>query len=99
MTLEEQTDVLENADMLRVLKDRKEIYVGYLALFNPKIGNHKNEVFEKHRNETVKRFRAVPEITHRKWKELNLMQPLQPQETPDFCYKDLQEKLYYTIYL
>lgn len=45
------------------------------------------------------KFRAVPEITHRKWKELNLMSPLRPDETPDFKFQELQMKLYYTIYI
>lgn len=39
------------------------------------------------------------QITHRKWKELNLMSPLKPDETPDFRFQELQMKLYYTIYL
>lgn len=47
----------------------------------------------------VVKFRAVPEITHRKWKELNLMSPLRPDETPDFKFQELQMKLYYTIYI
>ena len=54
---------------------------------------------EQHKNDTVVKFRAVPEITHRKWKELNLMSPLRPDETPDFRFQELQMKLYYTIYL
>lgn len=32
-------------------------------------------------------------------KELNLMSPLKPDETPDFRFQELQMKLYYTIYL
>lgn len=38
-------------------------------------------------------------MPHRKWKELNLMSPLRPDETPDFRFQELQMKLYYTIYL
>lgn len=44
-----------------------------------------------------KRFRAVPEIRHKRWRELNLMQPLKPEETPDYSFRDLQMCIYHTI--
>lgn len=99
MRLEELIDTLESADMLRILKDDKEIFVGYLALFIPKVGHRECKEYEQHKDDKVIRFRAVPEITHRRWKELNLMSPLRPDETPDFKFSELQMKLYYTIYL
>lgn len=99
MTLEEQVNVLENADMLRIIRDGEEIYTGYLAAFAPRVGHHECEEYSKYRLEEVKRFRAVPEITHRRWKGRNLQSPLRPEETPDFRFSDLQMKLYYTIYL
>lgn len=99
MRLEELIDTLESANMLRIIKDDKEIYVGYLATFAPKVGHRDCEIYEQHKNDKVVRFRAVPEITHRKWKELNLMSPLRPDETPDYKFQELQMKLYYTIYL
>ena len=87
-----------------ILKDGKvkggeEMFVGYLALFAPEVGHTNCTLYEQHKNDTVVKFRAVPEITHRKWKELNLMSPLRPDETPDFKFQELQMKLYYTIYL
>lgn len=99
MTLEQQLDILENSDMLRIIKDDTEVFVGYLASFAPKVGNNRNEIYEKYKDDEVKRFRAVPEITHKRWRELNLMSPLKPEETPDFRFSDLQMKLYYTIYV
>ena len=77
----------------------EEIFVGYLALFAPEVGHTNCTLYEQHKNDTVVKFRAVPEITHRKWKELNLMPPLRPDETPDYKFQELQMKLYYTIYL
>ena len=100
MTLAEMTAVLKNSDMLRIVKDGKTIYVGFLGLFKT---NHENKVlnkiYERNKDTEVKQRRAEPEITHRKWKELNLTAPLLPDVLPDYKYKDLQEKLYYTIYL
>lgn len=97
MTLEELIDTLESANMLRIFKGDEEIFVGYLALFAPEVGHTNCKLYEQYKNDKVIRFRAVPEITHRKWKELNLMSPLKPDETPDFRFQELQMKLYYTI--
>lgn len=99
MTLEEQVKVLQNSDALRIIKDDKEIFIGYLGVFNPQAGEHKGEIFEKCKNDTVKKLRAITEIKHKNWEELGLAAPLQPNETPDYYFADLQEKLYYTIYL
>lgn len=80
MTLEELIDILESADMLRIFKGDEEIFVGYLALFAPEVGHTNCKLYEQYKNDKVIRFRAVPEITHRRWKELNLMSPLKPDE-------------------
>ncbi len=47
----------------------------------------------------VKRFRPTPEIRHKEWQKRGLMAPLQPQETPEYSFSDLQMNLYNTIYL
>ncbi len=94
MTLEEFVKLLGNSDRLRILKDGKEIFVGWLAL----LVMH-NEMYERMRTDAVKKFRAIPEIRHKRWKELNLMKPLEPDETPEFSFSDLQMNLYYTIYI
>ena len=99
MKLEDFVKVIENADRLRIFKDEKEVYVGFLALLVPIHGQGGNEVYECIRNGEIKKFRAVPEIRHKKWEELNLMRPLQPEETPEFSFSDLQMSLYYTFYL
>lgn len=99
MTLEELIDTLESTNMLRIFKGDEEIFVGYLALFAPEVGHTNCKLYEQYKNDKVIKFSAVPEITHRKWKELNLMSPLKPDETQDFRFQDLQMKLYYTIYL
>lgn len=99
MTLEDFVKVIENPDRLKILQGEKEVFVGFLGSLVPIHGHGGNEVYESIRREEIKKFRAVPEIRHKKWKELNLMRPLQPEETPDFSFSDLQMSLYYTIYL
>lgn len=95
MTLQEFFGVIENSDRIRIIKDEADVFTGYLATFRPQ----KRELFEQYKDEQIKKFRAVPEIRHKHWEELNLMKPLEPDETPDFSFSDLQMYLYYTIYL
>ena len=45
----------------------------------------------------VKRFQAVPEIRHKEWQKRGLMKPLQPEETPEYNFSDLQMSIYHTI--
>lgn len=100
MTLQEYIKTLENSDRLRIIKDNKEVFVGFLALFSPVQGlGGDSELFDRYKDETVKKFRAIPEITHKRWKELKLMKPLEPEQTPEFSFSDLQMTIYYTIYL
>jgi hypothetical protein len=99
MILQEFIEILENSDRLRVIKDDKEIFVGYVALFTMKMSSKEKNFLEQYKQEMVKKFRAVPEIRHKQWKKLNLMRPLEPDETPDFSFSDLQMSLYYTIYI
>lgn len=94
MSLEEFVKLLENSDRMRIIKGEKEVFVGWLAM----LVMH-NEMFEEIRTEEVKKFRAVPEIRHKRWKELKLMKPLEPDKAPEFSFSDLQMSLYYTIYI
>lgn len=98
MRLGELLDVLQNSYILRIIKNDEEIYTGYLAKIELE-NEEEKELFEKYKDEEVKLLRCVPEITHKRWKELNLKRPFRPEETPDFSFNDLQLKLYYMVYL
>lgn len=93
MKLREFLTVFSNPDRIRIIKDNKEIYMGFLALIEHA------ENLEAHMDEEVKRFRPTPEIRHKEWQKRGLMAPLQPQETPEYSFSDLQMNLYNTIYL
>ena len=54
MTLEELIDTLESANMLRIIKGDKEMFVGYLALFAPEVGHTKCELYEQYKFDEAK---------------------------------------------
>lgn len=94
MKLQEFAGIIENSDKVRIIKDGKEVFTGWLAMLTMH-----NAIYADIREDTVKKFRAVPELSHRRWRELGLARPLQPDETPEYSFSDLQMSLYYTIYL
>lgn len=93
MKLREFLAVFEQSDRLRIVKNEKDVYTGFLALM-AHAGN-----MEALMDAEVKRFRPIPEIRHKEWQKRGLMAPLQPQETPEYSFSDLQMNLYNTIYL
>lgn len=100
MTLEELVNILENPDRVRIFKDDKEIYTGFLAVFTMGNGLTKTrDIYVRHKDENVKLLQKELEIRHKKWEELNLMKPLEPNETPDLLFSDVELKVYYKIYI
>lgn len=91
--LREFLTVFEQSDRLRIVKNEKDVYTGFLALME-----HAGDM-EALMDAEVKRFRPTPEIRHKEWRKRGLMAPLQPQETPEYSFSDLQMNLYNTIYL
>lgn len=94
-TVEEFVKLLTNPDRVRIMKDDKEIFVGYLYSLTTEEQNHYDTI----RDCEVKKYRAVPEIRHKKWQEKGLMQPLLPDEMPEYKFSDLQMSLYHTIHI
>lgn len=46
MTLADLLNILESADMLRIIKGGEEMFVGYLALFAPEVGHTNCTLYE-----------------------------------------------------
>lgn len=80
MKLREFLTVFEQSDRLRIVKNEKDVYTGFLALM-AHAGN-----MEALMDAEVKRFRPTPEIRHKEWQKRGLMAPLQPQETPEYSF-------------
>lgn len=94
-TVENFVKLLENSDRVRILKNDKEIFVGYLHSLTMDEQNKYDDI----RNCEMKKFRAVPEIRHKQWEQKRLMQPLMPKEMEEYRFSDLQMSLYYTIHI
>ena len=93
MTLAVIVAVLSGPDRVRITKGNNELFAGYL-------GNlvHMAE-YEALMAEEVTRIKGTVDITHKRYKELGLMQPLHPEETPNYSFSDLQLTIYREIIL
>lgn len=94
MTVDNLLRVLSPPDMIRIINDDQDVYVGYLGMMQYHKGN-----LSKIMHQEVRLFRCIPEIRHRNWKEKGLDAPLLPDAIPTYAYADLQSTLYYTIYI
>lgn len=83
---------LTSPDRLRILKGKKEVYVGYL-------GSMEQSEKDALANEEMITFRAIPEITHKQYAERGLIPPSEPDKLAEYSFSDLQMTLYYTIIL
>jgi hypothetical protein len=99
MTIDELVKVLDAPDRLRIVKDKQQIYVGYIGTIGGGTKNVKWETIGLTGTESVKRFRLEPELSHKKYKELHLLPPYEPERAAQYEFKDLQLSIYYTIHI
>ena len=103
MTVKELTDVLSSIELVRITKGRgskyerskDDLYIGWLGELKASPEHISPETW----NAEVKHFAAVQDIKHKKWRELGLMQPLEPGKYPQYSFSDLTISTYYTIYI
>lgn len=99
MTLNEIVELLEKSDNIRIVKDSQPVYVGYLGLINASQNHIEWENIKLTGNEIVEKLRCEQNITHRKWKELHLKPPYEPEKLADYRFNDMQVSTYYTLYI
>lgn len=93
MTLADIVGVMPGPDRVRIMKGKAELYAGYL-------GNMvRTPEYEAIMAEEVTRIKEKVDITHKRYKELGLTQPLHPEETPNYSFSDLQLTIYREIIL
>lgn len=92
MTLDELLTLRKQSDMLRIRRNGRDVYVGYIAMMKYHMEDVKELMAEQ-----VKAYVPTLEFKHRDWKKKGLASPLQPDELPDYACKDLQTTIYHTI--
>lgn len=86
MTVGEVRKVIRPSSRAIIQQAGQILYIGWF-----------HEIPQDLNQSTVKEIEAIPEMRHRQWKAKNLLSPLNPKETQDYSFTDLQMKLYYKI--
>jgi hypothetical protein len=86
------------------MRGKEQIFVGYLPILTMKSTANTDcskteKLWQQIKNDTVKKFSAIPEIRSREWKNRGLMSPIEPDKLPEYRFSDMQMNLYYTFYL
>ena len=97
ITLNNMMELMSNSDRVRVFRGDEELYTGYLAYINGVFHGENLGSIGLTGEEPVKKYRVVPEIRHKDWKKLGLMEPLQPEEMESYRFADLIMSLYHVI--
>lgn len=87
MIVKDLLEIIDGSCRLIIEKDKEIIYNGWAGMRN---------LGELELNE-VKKLQFRPEINHKHWQQLGLMQPLSPEDTPAYSFSDLELRLYYVI--
>lgn len=80
---------LQGPDRIKIVKDDKTVFTGWQA--------DEREIPPEYLKAEMKSFRIETEIRCKDWKARGLLPPLQPEQTPDYSFSDLEMKLYYKI--
>ena len=90
MLVGELLELLQNPDRIRVKAETgEEIFIGWRA----------DAIEKEFTSRKIKGYKVALEIRHNEWEKRNLLRPLQPEETPDYKFSDMQVKLYHEIYI
>lgn len=97
ITLTDLMGLLSNPDRIRIFRGDDELFTGYVAYVNGTFQGEDLQSIGLTGEETVKKYRAMPEVRHKEWKERGLMEPLMPAEMEEYSFSDLMMSLYHVI--
>lgn len=99
MTIREVCGVMSDADRLKIIKGGRSIYNGFWGTLKDDENVPRWERIGLTGAEEVTRLGHDEEIRHRKWRELGLTPPCEPDKTPDYSFNDMQVMIYQIIHI
>ena len=92
ITVEQILNLMSNPDTVLIEEDGRTIFAGFLGVFR-----EYSPEYEAVKDRPVKRVSIKTDISHKKWKELGLLSPLEPDKLPEYSFSDLQMTIYRLI--
>ncbi len=102
MNLQSQLEVINHSCRVRIIDrrvtgDEFKVFDDYKTFAiddSDKLGSHLDRQYLGYK---VIALYMRPEISHKRAKELGLIEPLHPEDTPAYSFSDLELRLYYEI--
>ncbi|RKM61012.1 hypothetical protein D6855_03700 [Butyrivibrio sp. CB08] len=101
MNLQSQLSVIDHSCRVRILDQRITntfvVFDSYKALAIDSEGKLGGNLDREYLGYKVLKLRMIPEINHKRAKELGLIESMHPEDTPAYSFSDLELRLYYEI--
>ena len=99
LTLRQLISTLPKEQRICVIRNREAVYAGFTADITDPIGSNPINPIEPIMGNYVSKIVTDTEVRHKAWKKKGYEPPLEPEVTPDYEFKDLEQKTYLKIYI
>ena len=99
MTLKELVETIPKDQRICIFRNREAVFAGFGAdIVNP-LGSDPVNPVANLMDHCISKVVTGTEIRHKRWKENGYTAPMEPDEAPDYEFKDLEQKTYLKIYI
>ena len=98
-TLRQLVSTLPKEQRICIIRNREAVYAGFTADITDPLGSNPVNPIEPIMGHYVSKIVTDTEVRHKAWKKKGYEPPLEPEEAPDYEFKDLEQKTYLKIYI
>ena len=100
LTLRQLISTLPKEQRICIIRNCEDIvYAGFTADITDPLGSNPINPIEPIMGHYVSKIVTDTEVRHQAWKKKGYEPPLEPEATPDYEFKDLEQKTYLKIYI
>lgn len=98
-TLRQLVSALPKEQRVCVIRNREAVYAGFCADIVDPLGTDAVNPIETLMSHYVSKIVTDTEVRHKDWKKNGYTAPMEPEEAPDYEFRDLEQKTYLKIYI
>ena len=98
-TLRQLVSTLPKEQRICIIRNREAVYAGFCADIVDPLGSDPLNPIESLMSHYVCKIVTATEVRHKDWKKNGYSTPMEPDEAPDYEFKDLEQKTYLKIYI
>lgn len=98
-TLRQLVSALPKEQRICIIRNREAVYAGFCADIVAPLGKDAANPIETLMSHYVSKIVTDTEVRHKDWKNNGYTAPMEPEATPDYEFRDLEQKTYLKIYI